>query len=224
MALRRLMSSPQAVATAALLLVTGSAYAGLTVGRNSVGSPQVKDNSLTSRDVRDGALKRKDLGPAAAPKTYTFIGDVALGTPTPVIDIPGFSRFDVTCTATPSQSIFVGFGGAGQPAQRHFISGSDLADNNPVGAAEVTGPGGGVGISASPVAIIFEGQYFGRSADLLAHGDWSIGYPNVDLSSCRVRVQVVVERLASPVPLPRTGPAGEARCVQEVGAGFCVLD
>jgi Collagen triple helix repeat (20 copies) len=64
--MRRLVShrpSPaMVVAFIALLAALGSsAYAQLTIPRNSVGNPQLKRNAVTSSKVRNGSLLRRDF-------------------------------------------------------------------------------------------------------------------------------------------------------------------
>lgn len=246
--------TPWLVGVAALLLASGSAYAGQTVGKNSVGSKQVKNNSLTGKDikngsltgkdikngsltgkdVKDGSLGKADLRTGTVPDVYTFIGTVpGDGAPQTVLEIPDFSRFVVTCTAETHQ-LFVQFGPTppippGTPHQQHGIAAADIADNVPVGAATIIGPGGGVGFfnpsGASPGSgILTRGDYWGRSADRLAHGSFGLAFPSS--AGCLTRLQVVVERLAVPAPVPRASAGqgrGETAC-EASGAAFCATD
>src|ERR671923_931118 len=70
--MRRLMShrpSPaMVVAFIALLAALGSsAYAQLTIPRNSVGNAQLKRNAVTSSKVRNGSLLSRDFRPGQLP-------------------------------------------------------------------------------------------------------------------------------------------------------------
>jgi hypothetical protein len=164
-----------ALLVGAAMLATGSAYAGATIAKNSVGSPQVINGSLRHQDVRDGTLRTQELAPGAAPKTYTFIRNIPEGQ-TEALNIPGFSRFTFSCSGT-GIGLLVSFGDETpedtDPWQQHGIAGSDIADNNPVGGATITGWGGGVGFGtgggASPGSgILVRGDYWGRATRLLA--------------------------------------------------------
>lgn len=232
------------------LLVLGPASA--RVASNSVGSKQVRNDSLKSIDIRDGTLQGKDLqigalggreirdggvtagdlSPGAVPELYSFQGRVtADGVQRTVLTIPGFSRFKITCNSVGAlESIFAEFGPNSVPGQSHGIYGSDLADNNPVGAATVSGSGGGVGLGASGTSpstgIIFQGGYWGQSSTLDAFGTWSVGYPS---STCLVRIMVTVKRYAAsrantPARIAPSAPAPETTCLEETGTGFCRLD
>lgn len=229
------------VLAAALVLASGSAYAGQVVGRNSVGSPQVKDNSLLGKDikgetirsgdVRNGTLTQNDLRPGAAPVVYHYDDVVpADSVQRTVVSIPGFSEFKITCSAS-SHNLFIGFGPGspippGTPQQRHGLIGSDRADNSPVGGATITGTGGGVGFGnpgGSPPGsgILTTGDYFGRSTDLVAHGTWTLAFPSA--GGCLTRIRVTVHRLATPAPLART-LSGSERAVstcEASGAAYC---
>ncbi len=71
--MRRVMSlrpSPaMVVAFIALLAALGtSAYAQLTIPRNSVGNPQLKRNAVTSSKVRNGSLLRRDFRRGQLPR------------------------------------------------------------------------------------------------------------------------------------------------------------
>jgi hypothetical protein len=226
-----------------LALMSGSAYAGGKLAANSVGSKQVKNNSLKSKDVRDrsltgvdvkdgslgsadvqdgslgsadvqdGSLTRTDLATGTAARTYTVIQRVPAGT-TRVLEIPGFSRFDATCSPT-SVGISISFGDADpatdNPVEQHGLSASDIADNSPYGGVTLTGAGGGVGFStnggSAPASGQFvRGDYWGRSETLLAHGTFSWGLPFVP---CLFRLQLVVQELTTPSPVSR--PAGLRR-------------
>ena len=226
-----------ALAVAAVLLSTGSAYAGGALARNSVGSVQVRNNSLLSQDVRNNSLSsrdvrnngltggdvrnrslgRADLALGAVPRTYTIIRRLPEG-PTVVLNIPGFSRFTVTCTAS-SISMSIQFGdsdpSSSDPIQQHGIAGSDISDHTPSGAVTVTSFAGGVGFGtnggAQPAAgLIVRGDYWGRSQNLLAHGTWAWGFPAVP---CLFRLQLVIQELATPVPVTRAVP-GRSRAAR----------
>lgn len=213
-----------ALLTGAFLLASGSAYAGATLGRDTVGTRQVIDESLTGQDIRNGSLRTQELAPGAAAKAYTVIRSIPEGTTT-LLTIPGFSRFEFTCGA--SSGVFVRFGDSDpepeDPWQQHGITMSDITDNNPVGSSTVTGYGGGVGFDASGGAqpgagVLVRGDYWGRADNLLAHGTISLSYPT---APCLVRLQVVVERLKRPAPIPhRRLPGGVPGC-QATGAAFC---
>lgn len=214
-----------ALLTGGLLLVAGSAYAGTTLAKNSVGSREVKNNSLTGQDLKDGTVGMADLVRGAAAKTYTFIDTVPEGN-TQILDIPDFSRFEVDCSPSATQLV-VRFGDADpsaeDPRQYHGIALADLSDNTPWGGVSVTGYSGGVGFSSPSGAqpnggILVRGDYWGRATNRLAHGTISLGYPG---TSCQVRVQVVVERLARPAPLARLATAGRTEC-EATGAAFCL--
>jgi hypothetical protein len=221
-----------AILTAAAVLSSASAYAGARVARNSVGSPQVINNSLTGADVRNHTLGRKDLKVGATPRTYTVIRSVPAGS-TEVLDIPGFSRFTVSCSAT-SIGMTASFGDADptpdDPTQQHGIAGSDIIDSQPAGGVTITGFGGGVGFTTSGGAqpgagVLVRGDYWGRSETLLAHGTWSWGFPSVP---CLFRLQVVVTELRTPVPVarPLRGPDGRGTSTCDVtgagGAAYCL--
>jgi hypothetical protein len=229
------------LAVAAVILSSGSAYAGGAIARNSVGSPQVRDNSLRtadvkndtirSIDVRDRALRRPDLALGQVPRTYTVIRSVPSGT-TQVLNIPGFSRFSVSCSPS-SVGLTIQFGDAdptpSDPTQQHGLAGSDIADNNPTGGVTITGFGGGVGFTTgagSPPSsgILVRGDYWGRSRNLLAHGTWAWGFPSVP---CLFRLQLVVQELPTPVPVARVAPgqrrASGVTCERSGGSGaFCL--
>lgn len=239
----------QAVLLAAILaLMSGSAYAGGKLAANSVGSKQVKNSSLTSKDVRnrslkgadvkdgslssadvrDGSLTRADLATGTVPRTYTVMQHVPEGT-TRVLDVPGFSRFDVTCSAT-SISLEVGFGDAtptaSDPFQEHGLAASDIADNSPKGGATVRNFSGGVGFSSgagSPPAsgVLVRGDYWGRSRTLIAHGTFAWGSPAVP---CLFQLQVVVQERSTPVEVTRPagrGTTSRSAC-ERVGDAFCL--
>jgi hypothetical protein len=242
-----------AVVVVVSLLMGGSAVAGQKLARNSVASPQVKNGSLagkdlkdrtvTGRDVRDRSLSGADLrdgsvGPVdlatGTVPTY-FLFDETIDATTEVIDVPGFSRIRFDCTSS-SVGIFVGFGDGDpspdDPRQSHYIGGSDIADQSPVGAASVTGSGGGVGFGYGTdggppgSGVIVQGQYWGRSDTRSAYGTWTLPSGG---SPCRVRFQMYVVDLPTPRPVPRAaGPVvarstGAAQCEVESGAGYCRL-
>ncbi len=228
------------IAVAAVVLSSGSAYAGSAIARNSVGSFHVRDNSLlsgdvrnnhlTGTDVRDRSLGRRDLATGAVPRTHTVIKRVPEGTET-VLNIPNFSRFSVTCSAS-SISMSIQFGdstpASDDPIQQHGIAGSDISDNTPAGAVTVTSFAGGVGFGTSggsqPAAgLIVRGDYWGRSQNLLAHGTWAWGFPSVP---CLFRLQIVIQELATPVPVSRAVP-GHGRvsstgCELSGSGAFCL--
>lgn len=221
-----------AILTAAVMLSTVSAYAGARVAKNSVGSPQVIDNSLTGADIRNKTLGRADLKVGATPRTYTVIRSLPAGT-TEVLNIPGFSRFNVSCSAS-SVGMTVSFGdsdpSSADPTQQHGIAGSDITDNSPAGGVTVTGFGGGVGFGTNggsqPAAgVLVRGDYWGRSETHLAHGTWSWGFPSVP---CLFRLQLVVTELRTPVPITRLRPGRDGRGAPtcEVtgtpGAAYCL--
>jgi hypothetical protein len=53
---------------ALFVALTGSAYAGSTLAKNSVSSKQIVDNSVASVDVKDGTLTKSDLAPGLSVK------------------------------------------------------------------------------------------------------------------------------------------------------------
>lgn len=232
MARRQLNLTPIAIVVGALILTSGSAYAGVTIGKNTVGSAQVKNNSLQGIDVKNGSIAESDLAVGTTPDVYTYIGTVpGDGVSHTVLRIPHFSKFHVTCSAA-SDSIFVSFGPTpilpATPKQLHGIGGSDITDNQPVGAATIVGQGGGVGISNSGgpqpgAGVIFQGTYWGQSSTRLAHGDWSLPFPSA--AGCSTKIQVTVQRLATPAPVTRAGSSLTVRagCSPVIGAAFCRL-
>ncbi len=217
-----------ALLVGALLLASGSAYAGASIARNSVGSAQVKNESLRHKDVRDGTLGAKELAPGAAAKPYTVIRNVPEGM-TEVLDIPGFSRFTVSCSNT-QISLNIAFGDAdpepSDPLQQHGLAASDITDDSPAGGATVTGFGGGVGFgsfggSQPGAGILVRGDYWGRADKLLAHGTFAWGFPS---APCLFRLQVVVEKLRQAAPLPRRPVVGRETVCEATGTAYCSTD
>lgn len=233
--MRRVQLTSGVAAAATLALASASALAGFSVARNSVGSPQVIDNSLTSADVKDAGLKQRDLAkgsvtskqiadqsvtardlaPGAVPEVHTFIGDVASdGVSHDVLAVPGLATFSATCTAT---NVFIGYATTTTQMQYHALTGADVFDDVPAGAITTHGTGGGGGFGGPNVTVL-SGDYFGRTSGLLAHGAFTVSAPGS--TSCNVRVQVVVERLTTPVPVPRPVRAADS-CVTD-GSGYCL--
>lgn len=217
---------------AAVLLSTGSAYAGGALARNSVGSVQVRDNSLLTNDIRNRTLRRDDLALGQVPRTYTIQRELPEGR-TRVLSIPGFSRFVVDCRDT-SITLDIGYGDGvpdnANPVQQHGLMASDIGDNAPRGGITTTGRDGGIGFSSTNASapaggVLIRGDYWGRSNRLLAHGTFSWGFPG---APCRIRLQLVVQEQPRvvPVPMPRARPgqrrAGGTVC-EQVGDGsaFC---
>jgi hypothetical protein len=65
----KLPSPAMVVALIALLLaVGGTAYAGAKLGKNSVGSKQLKKDAVTSPKVKDGSLTAGDFDPGSLPE------------------------------------------------------------------------------------------------------------------------------------------------------------
>lgn len=200
---------------AALLLAAGSSYAGLKVARNSVGSPQVKNNSLASVDIKDRTIKPVDVARGVLPEVYSFEGPVPVDNlEHQIMVLPGGVSLTVICNSTTNQRLFASFP-AGSEVKVLRVTGHDLFDNNPVGTASIRGLGGGVGING--IATAFEGQLWLHASDVVAHGDWAMAPPSG--GTCRVMVQVIVKRLATPVPVPR--PAAKASTCEAVGSGLC---
>ena len=232
MAKRRLNLTPIAIVVGALILASGTAYAGVTIGKNTVGSAEVKNNSLQGVDVKNGSITKSDLAVGATADVYTYIGtvpgDAKYHT---VLKIPQFSRFKINCSGG-SDTIAVIFGPPapfppGTKNQLHELAGSDITDNQPASRASIIGKGGGFGLAnpggSQPTAgVIFQGMYWGQSNTLLAHGDWSLGYPSS--AGCAAKIQVTVQHLAKPVPVTRAGigsRSGKGRCSSVVGTAFC---
>lgn len=219
-------------------LLAASSYAGLAVGRNTVGSPQVKNNSLTGQDIKNGSLKQKDLSqgsvatrqlvnggvergdlaPGAAAEVYSFEGFLTAGAPAvQILEVPEGLTASASCNTGLTENILFTI-----PARTDralvSLSAHDLVDNAPVGGVAISGFGGGVGFGSAGITI-FEGQVWAQFPSLRLHGDFSIGAASGGV--CHARVLITAERLATPVPLPKQAP-GKAGC-QAIGAGaYCL--
>ena len=234
MARPHLNLTPVAIVVGALILASGTAYAGVTIGKNTVGSAEVKNNSLQGVDVKDGSVTKSDLAVGTTTDAYTFIGTVpADDVYHTVLKIPQLSTFRIDCNLN-TDTIIVRFGPPapyppGTKKQMHVLAGSDITDNEPVSQASIVSKGGIFGLQNSggsqPTAgVIYQGTYWGQSTTRLAHGDWSLGYPGP--AGCSVKIQVTVQRLTTPAPVTRAGSSSrpdKAGCSPVVGAAFCRL-
>lgn len=200
----------------ALVLVSGSAYAATTLPRNSVGSPQVKQNSLTSGDIKDRTIRPGDLDPSVTADTRLVTRNLASGAPSVILfERPDIGTFSASCTSPTSIGVSFTVPATAVPASA-YVSGSDIADNSPVGAAGVTAPagtgGGGVGYGGAN-HLIGQGHVWVVTSDQSLHIWWSF-------SGCTLRAHLTFDKV------PGAGPAfritrGRATCSEVTGPATC---
>jgi hypothetical protein len=121
-----------------VIALSGSAYAGTQLDRNSVGSAQIKGNAVASSEVKDYSLSAQDIrrGQVAAAMEGTRLGGDLSGTfPNPrvkgvlrgtratqqielpgdspstrLFDVPGFATIDITCTEDRAENQLTRYG------------------------------------------------------------------------------------------------------------------
>ena len=223
-----------------LLLVSTSAYAGQRLGKNTVGSLQVRNNSLVSKDlkngslrgldlkagtitarqVRDGSLRRTDLGRNALVDTRLIIRSVAAGASVEVFSDPQIGTLTFGCGGTGSVSMFFGVPVTAVPATASVVA-SDIADNNPVGGATLNAPegstGGGVGYSGGS-HVLPQGDVFAATRTAALHAAWTASAG----TSCVYRVELTIDRTQPTGFFPRPSARLKgATCSATIGAATC---
>jgi hypothetical protein len=232
-----------------LVLSGGTAYAAkVHLPKNTVGSKQVKngslraqdlkpgtitgasvgDGSLTGADLADGSITAQDLAPTAvAASRVLLVTDTSGGDPATVFSQPAVGSLTFACGPGASDVLVTAtLAAEGQPGSAKII-GSDIVDQQPVGASTVSAasPVGhpvsvdwaATGVIPPDSAVIPEGWVYFDTPTKRVAISW-------DVSGCTFRGLLVVSDRAAQPGLNRTARGRAARPVcQAVGVGSCDL-
>lgn len=118
------------VAVLALVVAcSGTAMAGMSLARNSVGTPQLKKGAVTSAKVKDGSLKRTDFAPGTLLRGPAGpAGSTGPAGPAGPVGVAGPQGAPGAAGATGAQGPAGPPGPAGGPAGWMFVSSSGTAN------------------------------------------------------------------------------------------------
>jgi hypothetical protein len=158
---------------------------GAKIAAGAVGSASIADNAITGPKIADGTIGSADLDPNTVGDIISKGGTFPQGPQQEILVLPGFGKLTAGCTGADTYSLFYALEKGAQQNARLWAH--DQLDNEPKGAAGVSGSlGGGVGYSASG-HIALEGELFVFTPDRVLMVDFTL------TGSCTYRLRATLD-------------------------------